>query len=104
MTFIKSPRLPIILITCTSSPTSWCKTYLMVLPHYHCTAKPLPSNKSSNVFARVCQSIRSYLLEEIYQRVSILTQEIMALSSKTFLRYRTTSSMNLKSYVLVSML
>ncbi|KAI7957517.1 hypothetical protein MJO28_004612 [Puccinia striiformis f. sp. tritici] len=41
-----------------------------ILPHYHCTAKPLPSNKSSNVFARVCQSIRSYLLEEIYQRVS----------------------------------
>ncbi|POW00603.1 hypothetical protein PSTT_13011 [Puccinia striiformis] len=37
-----------------------------ILPHYHCTAKPLPSNKSSNVFAR------------------ILTQEIMALSSQNF--------------------
>ncbi|KAA1100479.1 hypothetical protein PGTUg99_010724 [Puccinia graminis f. sp. tritici] len=41
-----------------------------ILPHYHCTAKPLTAEKSSNVFAKFYHSIRSYLLEEIYRRVS----------------------------------
>ncbi|EFP81578.2 uncharacterized protein PGTG_07827 [Puccinia graminis f. sp. tritici CRL 75-36-700-3] len=41
-----------------------------ILPHYHCTAKPLTADKSSNVFAKFYHSIRSYLLEEIYRRVS----------------------------------
>ncbi|OAV89538.1 hypothetical protein, variant [Puccinia triticina 1-1 BBBD Race 1] len=41
-----------------------------ILPHYHCTSKPLPADKSSNLFAKFFHSIRSYLLEEIYRRVS----------------------------------
>ncbi|PLW29251.1 hypothetical protein PCANC_15749 [Puccinia coronata f. sp. avenae] len=41
-----------------------------ILPHYHCTSKPLPSDNPGNIFTRALHLARSYLLEEIYRRVS----------------------------------
>jgi len=41
-----------------------------ILPHYYCTCKPYPADTRGNIFGRMWHSIRTYLIEEIYRRVS----------------------------------